>query len=75
MIFDFMDDKIYNEATDVTARDGAVVLDGPDGVDVSVTPEAAEETSNRLFDAAAEARGQEIMRKHAQPKKIPPDRP
>lgn len=59
-----MDGKIYDEPTEVTAKDGNVVLDGPDGVDVSVTPEAAEETSNRLFDAAAEARGQEIMRKH-----------
>jgi hypothetical protein len=64
-----MDDKIYDEATEVAAKDGAVVLDGPDGVDVSVTPEAAEETSNRLFDAAAEARGQQIMRKHARPEK------
>lgn len=57
-----MDSKIYDEATKVDAEDGNVVLDGPDGVDVSMTPEAAEETSDRLFQAAAEARGQKLMR-------------
>lgn len=62
-----MDDKIYDEATEVSAKDGAVILDGPDGVDVSITPDAAEETSNRLFDAAAEARGQQMMQKHREP--------
>lgn len=60
-------EKIYDEATQVSAKEGSVVLDGPDGVDVSITPDAAEETSNRLFDAAAEARGQEMMRKHREP--------
>ena len=59
-----MNAKVYDEATKVTAQDGVVVLDGPDGVDVSITPDAAEETSTRLFDAAAQARGQEIMRRH-----------
>jgi hypothetical protein len=57
-----MDGKIYDEATTVSAEDGNVVLDGPDGVDVVVTAEAAEETSDRLFQAAAEARGQKLMR-------------
>jgi hypothetical protein len=52
------DDKIYDEATKVTAKDGEVILDGPDGVDVKVTPEAAEQTAINLEDAAVEARGQ-----------------
>ena len=52
------DDKLYDKATKVTAKDGEVILDGPDGVNVKVTPEAAEETAINLEDAAVEARGQ-----------------
>jgi hypothetical protein len=51
-------DKLYNEATQVTARDGEVILDGPDGVDVKVTPEAAEQTADNLIEEAVRARGQ-----------------
>ena len=57
-----MDSKVYDEATKVDAEDGNVILDGPDGVDVVITPEAAEVTSDRLFQAAAVARGQKLMR-------------
>ncbi len=56
-----MDDKnteCFDEATKVSADDGEVVLDGPDGVDVRLTPEAALETSTRLWDGAAKAKGQ-----------------
>ena len=55
-----MDDKptIYSEPSEVTAVDGAVQLDGPDDVDVAMSPEAAEETSERLVDEAVRARGQ-----------------
>jgi len=38
-----------------TAEQGIVMLDGPDGVAVSLTPEAAEQTGRSLIDAAAEA--------------------
>jgi hypothetical protein len=31
-------DKLYDEATKVTAKDGEVILDGPDAVDVKITP-------------------------------------
>ncbi|MFN3389173.1 MAG: hypothetical protein ACK40O_09575 [Allosphingosinicella sp.] len=55
-----MDDKVYDEATKVDAHEGRVVLDGPDGVAVLMTPEAAEETSHRLLEGALDARGQEI---------------
>jgi hypothetical protein len=55
-----MTDKstIYDEPSDVAAVDGAVQLDGPDAVDVAITPEAAEETSDRLSEQAVKARGQ-----------------
>jgi hypothetical protein len=53
------DDKIYDEPSETEARDGTVVVDGPDGVDVTLTPEAAEETSHRLLESAMLAKGQE----------------
>jgi|GEM_PF-1273274 len=55
-----MDKQIYNEPSDVNAEGGEVLVKGPDGVDVSFTPKAAEETSNRLLDGAVTARGQQI---------------
>ena len=50
--------RLYDEATEVTAKDGEVILDGPDEVDVKVTPEAAEETADNLVEGAVKARGQ-----------------
>jgi hypothetical protein len=38
-----------------TAEEGFVMLDGPNGVAVAMTPEAAEETGRRLLAAAEEA--------------------
>ncbi len=55
-----MDETVYSEPSEIVARDGKVDVDGPDGVDVRLTPEAAEETSNRLLEGAAEAKGQQI---------------
>ena len=49
---------IYADASDVRAVDGAVEVAGPDAVDVALTPEAAQETSDRLLAAAMEAAGQ-----------------
>jgi hypothetical protein len=46
----------------VSAKDGEVVLDGPDGVDVKLTPEAAEQTAINLEDRTVEARGQRRLR-------------
>lgn len=57
-----MDDKIYDQPSEVDAEDGKVVLDGPDGVAVLMTPEAAEETSERLLWGAAKAQGQKIQK-------------
>lgn len=56
-----MDDRVYDEATKVDAEDGKVVLDGPDGVAVLMTPEAALETSDRLLLGASQAKGQQIQ--------------
>jgi hypothetical protein len=56
-----MDDKVYDEPSKVHAKDGKVLLDGPDGVAVLMTPEAAEETSDRLLFGAATARGQQVQ--------------
>ena len=56
------DKKVYDEATEVTAEAGAVILDGPDGVDVKVTPEAAEQTADNLIDGAVKARGQRRLK-------------
>jgi hypothetical protein len=55
-------ETLYNEATEVSATDGEVVLDGPDGVDVKVTPEAAEQTADNLVEGAVKARGQRRLK-------------
>ncbi len=56
------DDKLYDQATTVTARAGEVILDGPDGVDLKVTPEAAEQTAENLLEESVKARGQRRMK-------------
>ncbi len=53
-----MDNKLHDEASKVTAEKGQVLVSGPDGVAVALTPDAAAETSDRLLDGAAEAQGQ-----------------
>lgn len=52
------DSKIYDEASAIDAEDGTVSVKGPDAVDVRLTPNAAEETSERLLEGAMKARGQ-----------------
>lgn len=42
----------------VSAEEGEVHLDGPDGMATAMTPDAAEETARRLMQAASEARAQ-----------------
>ncbi|HWH23008.1 MAG TPA: hypothetical protein VNT25_06965 [Allosphingosinicella sp.] len=48
----------HDRASIVTAEQGEVHVDGPDGLAMSFTPDAAEETGKRLVTAASEARGQ-----------------
>jgi len=51
-------DIVYNEPSKVTAEEGTVAIVGPDAVDLAITPEAAEETADRLESEAVRARGQ-----------------
>ena len=53
--------KVYREPSQVTASAGEVAVKGPDGVDLTLSPEAAVETSDRLIEAAAQARGLELQ--------------
>ncbi len=53
---------LFDEPSDVKAVEGCVEVEGPDEVDVALTPEAASETSDRLLGAAFKARGQRRMR-------------
>lgn len=53
---------VHSEPSKVSADDGAVAMDGPDAVDVQLSPEAAEETADRLTDEAVMARGQRRLR-------------
>ncbi|MBA3677315.1 MAG: hypothetical protein H0W74_07930 [Sphingosinicella sp.] len=48
----------HDSASQVTAEEGEVHVDGPGGVAVSLTPDAAEETGRRLIAAATKARQQ-----------------
>jgi hypothetical protein len=57
-------DEVYSEPSDVKAVEGNVEVDGPDAVDVALTPEAAEETSERLLGQALKARGQRRLSKN-----------
>ena len=50
--------ELFNRASDVCSKDGQVLVDGPDSVDVALTPEAAEETADRLIEQAVNAAGQ-----------------
>ena len=68
--------KLYDTASEVTVEDGNVAVEGPDGVDVILTPEAALETSDQLLDGATEAHGQRIRRAGIEADRhCPPDRP
>lgn len=49
---------VYEEGGKAFAEEGQVMLDGPDGVAVSMTPDAAEDTAKELLRAALEARNQ-----------------
>jgi hypothetical protein len=54
-----MSRETYEKPSDVVAEDGRVLVDGPDHVDVALTPEAALETGSRLIDEAGKAASQE----------------
>ena len=54
------DSKIHHKPSKVTAEDGVVTVEGPDDVNVRMTPEAADETSARLLFGAMQALGDKI---------------
>lgn len=60
-----MSAKPYSVPSKVSAEGGEVVVDGPNGFALSFTPGAAIETSDRLLDAATEAKGQQLMKRAA----------
>jgi hypothetical protein len=53
-------DRIHTAPSNVEAENGKVFVDGPDGVAVTITPEAVVETSHRLLEKGLEAHGQSL---------------
>jgi hypothetical protein len=50
-----LDKRLHNKASDVSSEGGQVMVDGPDGVVVALTPDAAEETARKLLKQARKA--------------------
>ena len=57
------DDQLFDEPSDVDAEEGNVKVKGPGRTKIWFTPEAAEETSDRLSTGAMKARGQRYFSK------------
>lgn len=63
--------EVADEPGKANAECGFVVLDGPNGIAVTMTPEAADETAANLVEAARRARSQNaaqlsnLKRRHA----------
>ena len=53
--------QVQDAPSYVVAINGEVIVDGPDGITYSMTPEAATRTSARLLIEAARARGQATL--------------
>lgn len=51
----------HRQGGTASAEAGIVLLEGPGGLAIALTPDAAEATARNLTAAAAEARGQEPM--------------
>lgn len=61
-----VDRSPHNVPTKATAEQGEVMLDGPDGLALSLTPDAARQSADRIAHAAREAGNQ--TRKPVDPK-------
>jgi hypothetical protein len=48
--------ELHADAGKAVAEKGQVLLDGPDGIAIALTPDAAEITGQELLRAAAEAK-------------------
>lgn len=46
----------HRQPSHVVAEDGVIIIEGPSGVAVTMTPDAAEETARRLLAAVEQAR-------------------
>jgi hypothetical protein len=57
-----MEREVFDMPSEVSAEEGDVVVDGPDGVAFAMTPDAAAETSDRMLEQAAMARGQQLRK-------------
>jgi hypothetical protein len=55
------DKNVYEKPSEVAAEKGVVSVKGPDDVDVNLSPDAALETSERLFKGSLKAHGQRIL--------------
>lgn len=53
------DNMVHDHPSGTEAVEGVVLVDGPDGVAVTLTPAAAAVTSTRLAHSASEARSQQ----------------
>lgn len=56
------DETIYDEPSEVDADSGVVAVKGPDHVAIKLTPDAAAETSERLFKGSIKAQGQRVRK-------------
>lgn len=50
----------FREGGTAVAEEGVVLLDGPDGIAIAMTPDAAEQTGSSLIAAARSAREQQL---------------
>jgi hypothetical protein len=55
--------KASDTPSEISAEAGEVLVEGPDGVNYSMTPEAAADTSDRLLHGSAQAAGQRMQAK------------
>lgn len=47
----------HHEASEVSAEEGNIIIEGPDGVAVTMSRDAAEETARRILQAVSEIDG------------------
>lgn len=52
-----MSKETYDKPREVVSENGQVLVNGPDGVDVALTPKATVETGERLVEEGARASG------------------
>lgn len=62
--------RIFDEASSVKSRAGAVDVTGPDDVDVTLSPEAALKTGGELLEKASEALGKQFMNEDARKREL-----